>query len=79
MTTSQELNQPVVDDAGSLVTPLSIDDVLEKLRDAGHQVRVIGPFSNGHRLIEVDEVAWRKTLVNRPSDWGFPPRLASNG
>lgn len=56
MTTSQELNQPVVDDAGSLVTPPSIDDVLEKLRDAGHQVRVIGPFSNGHRLIEVDEV-----------------------
>lgn len=56
MTTSQELNQPGVEGTGFLVTPPSIDHVLEKLRDAGHEVRVIGPFSNGRRLIEVDEI-----------------------
>ncbi|MGI4828246.1 MAG: hypothetical protein ACRYFU_08660 [Janthinobacterium lividum] len=35
---------------------LELDAALNKLRCAGHNVHIVGPFSNGSRLIEIDEV-----------------------
>ncbi|MGI4831543.1 MAG: hypothetical protein ACRYFU_25670 [Janthinobacterium lividum] len=35
---------------------MELDAALNKLRGAGHDVHIVGPFSNGNRLIEIDEV-----------------------
>lgn len=35
---------------------LNLDKALEALRARGHAVRIIGPYSNGQRLVEVDQI-----------------------
>lgn len=56
MSTYQNTDLLAAGSKGSITSSPSIDIVLERLGDAGHEVKIIGPFSNGHRLIEVDEI-----------------------